>query len=171
MAKGNILQDTFEQIVELGGSTVKKSAQQVAQTFNPLSKANESSNESHKSHKSNASHESNKSHESHTPLDFKKLQEKFKDKEKMKVEGLRNRLFQIVKTDEERSLQREKMKEADKKRQEEYLAQEKKRKEEEKRQRDLQGNIPQGKVRRSIFSPKKTAKRLHTETKPAVGKQ
>lgn len=157
MAKGNILQDTFEQIIELGGSTVKKSAQQVVQTFNPLSNAD-------------ASNESHRSNESHTPLDFKKLQEKFKDKEKMKTEALRNRLFKMVKEDDERLLMKKRQKELEKKRQEEWEKQEKKRQEEEKK-KNLAMPIPLGKVRRSIFSPKKTAKRLHTETRPAVGKQ
>lgn len=175
MAKGKLLEDTFEQLVELGSSTAKKSAQQVAQTIDPIKLAQaafgqESSNESNKSNKSN-SLESLKKGKDHTPLDFKKLQEKFKDKEKMKVEGLRNRLFQIVRREDEKSLEREKMEKADKKRREEYLAQEKKRKEEEKKQLEQQGNIPKGKVRRSIFSSKKTAERQHAELKPATGKQ
>mgnify|MGYP001581119991 FL=1 len=63
------------------------------------------------------------------------------------------------------------MEEADKKRREEYLAQEKKRKEQEKKQREMQGNIPKGKVRRSIFSTKKITDRQHAEFKPATGKQ
>jgi hypothetical protein len=175
MAKGNLLEDTFEQLVELGQSTAKKSAQQVAATLNPLklvqtALGQENAHESNQINKSQ-SFESVKKGKDHTPLDFKKLQEKFKDKEKMKVGELRNRLFQIVKREDEKSLERKKMEEADKKRREEYLAQEKKRKEQEKKQQEQQGNIPKGKIRRSIFSPKKTAERQHAELKPASGKQ
>jgi hypothetical protein len=63
------------------------------------------------------------------------------------------------------------MEEAQKKRQEEYEIQEKKRKEQEKKQQKQQGNIPQGKIRRSIFSSKKISERQHAELKPATGKQ
>ena len=178
MAKGNILSDSFEQLVELGSTTAKKSAQQVAQTINPLKLAQsafgiESSDQSNESHKSNQPHssESLKKGKDHTPLNFNKLQEKFKDKEKMKMEVLRSRLFQIVKRDDEKTLERKKMEEAQKKRQEEFSAQEKKRKEKEKRQSEQQDNIPEGKIRRNIFSPKKTAERQHAELKPATGKQ
>jgi hypothetical protein len=178
MAKGDILEDTFEKLVEFGSSTAKKSVQQIAQTINPVKLAQtvinqESSHESNESNESHKTHppESLKKDKTHTALDFKKLRENYKDKEKIKMEGLRNRLFQIVKREDERSLEREKMNEADKKRKEEYLAQEKKRKEQEKKQQEQPDNIPQGKIRRSIFSPKKTAERQHAELKPATGKQ
>lgn len=174
MPKGKLLEDTLEQLVELGQSTAKKSAQQVAQTINPLNLANKlagGETSEVKSEQNQARTSEVKKAEKHTPLDFNKLQEKFKDKEKMKIEGLRNRLFQIVKREDEKSLERKKMEEADKKRREEYLAQEKKRKEQEKKQQEQQGNIPRGKIRRSIFSPKKVAERQHTELKPATGKQ
>lgn len=38
MAKGSILEDTFEQLVELGQSTAKKTVKSVAQTLNPFDK-------------------------------------------------------------------------------------------------------------------------------------
>ena len=175
MAKGNILSDTFEQLAELGVSAAKSSAKQVAQTINPLNLAKsalgrESSNESNSSNKSNTA-ESLKKGKDHTPLDFKKLQEKFKDKEKMKLEGLRNRLFQIVKREDEKILERKQMEEAQKKQHEELAAQEKKRKEDEKKRHDQIGNIPMGKKRQSIFSKKKTSDQQHAELKPASGKQ
>lgn len=174
MPKGKILEDTFEQLVELGSSTAKKSAQQIVQTLNPFSSLTQTDNgrtSEVKSEQNQVKTSEVKKDKAHTPLNFNKLQEKFKDKEKMKMEGLRNRLFQIVKREDEKSLERKKMEEADKKRREEYLAQEKKRKEQEKKQQEQQGNIPRGKIRRSIFSPKKTAERQHAELKPATGKQ
>ena len=152
MAKGGILEDSFEQLVELGQSTAKKTVKSVVQTLNPFDKTFES--------KTSEVKHGNK----HTALDFKKLQEKFKDKEKMKMDFLRSRLFQIVRRDDEKSLERKKMVEAEKKRQEEYFTQEKK-------QREQQSSIPKGKTRKSIFSSKKTAERQHVELKPASGKQ
>ncbi len=166
MAKGGIFEDTFEQLVELGQSTAKKTVKSVAQTLNPFDKTSETQNTKHPK-----SPESPKNPNNHTPVDFEKLKNKFQDKDKLQAEALRNRLFQIVKREDEKSLERKKMEEADKKRREEYLAQEKKRKEQEKKQRELQGNIPKGKVRRSIFSTKKMVDRQHAELKPASGKQ
>jgi len=63
-----------------------------------------------------------------------------------------------------------KKEEQEKKQREIYELQEKKKKEEEKKKQQA-GDIPQGKVRRSIFSAKKVAQRSHTETKPSTGKQ
>ena len=87
MAKGGILDDTFEQLVELGQTTSKKSVQQVTQILNPIklvqtALGQENTQESNESNKTK-SIESAKKGKDHTPLDFKKLQEKFKDKEKM----------------------------------------------------------------------------------------
>lgn len=166
MAKGSILGDTFEQLVELGQSTAKKTVKSVAQTLNPFDKTSETQNTKH-----SKSPESPKNPKDHTPIDFKKLKNKFQDKDKLQAEALRNQLFQIVKREDEKSLERKKMEEAQKKRQEEYLAQEKKRKEQEKKQQEQQSNIPKGKIRRNIFSLKKTAERQHAELKPATGKQ
>ena len=145
MAKGNLFEDTFEQLVELGQSTTKN-------TNHPKSP------------------ESPKNSKNHTPVDFDKLKNKFQDKDKLQAEALRNRLFQIVKREDEKILEQKDMEEAQKKRQQEYEVQEKKRKEQEKKQQQ-QGNIPSGKIRRSIFSSKKTAERQHAELKPASGKQ
>jgi len=165
MPKNSILEDTFEQLVELGSSTAKKTVKSVAQTLNPFDKTS-GGNEQNQARTSEVKRGKN-----HTPVDFEKLKNKFQDKDKLQAEALRNRLFQIVKREDEKSLERKEMEGAQKKRQEEYLAQEKKRKEQEKRRQKQQGNIPLGKIRRSIFSPKKTAERQHAELKPASGKQ
>ncbi len=166
MAKGSILEDTFEQLVELGSSTAKKTVKSVAQTLNPFDKISETQNP-----KQSKSPELPKNPNNHTPVNFEKLKNKFQDKDKLQAEALRNRLFQIVKREDEKILERKDMEKAQKKRQEEYLAQEKKRKAQEKKQQEQQGNIPMGKIRRSIFSSKKIAERQHAELKPATGKQ
>ena len=171
MAKGGILEDTFEQLVELGQSTAKKTVKSVAQTLNPFDKTSGGKTSEVNSEQNQARTLEVKRGNNHTPVDFEKLKNKFQDKDKLQAEALRNRLFQIVKREDEKSLERKKMEEADKKRREEYLAQEKKRKEQEKKQQEQQGNIPRGKIRRSIFSSKKIAERSHAELKPATGKQ
>lgn len=166
MSKGNLFEDTFEQLVELGSSTAKKTVKSVAQTLNPFDKTSETQNTKHPK-----SLESFKNPNNHTPVNFEKLKNKFQDKDKLQAEVLRNRLFQIVKREDEKSLERKEMGEAEKERKQEYLVQEKKRKEQEKKRQEQQGNIPMGKVRRSIFSPKKVTDRQHAELKPASGKQ
>lgn len=168
MAKGKLLEDTFEQLVELGHSTAKKTVKSVAQTLNPLNGLTGSEN-NNSQNEVKSQMEKLKNKNNHTPVDFDKLQNKFKDKDKMKAEALRNRLFQMVKQGDEKLIMEKRQKELEKIRKEEYEKQEKKRKEKEKYQHV--DDIPRGKIRKSIFSPKKSAERQHAETKPATGKQ
>ncbi len=166
MAKGKLLEDTFEQLVELGSSTTKKTVKAVAQTLNPFDgEKNDRQNQLN----SQAEKLKNKKN-NHTPLDFEKLKEKFQDKEKAKTEVLRNRLFQMVRQGDERLLMEQRQKELTKKRKEEWERLEQKRREEEKKKKEAQ-LIPTGKIRKSIFSPKKAAQQQHAEVKPASGKQ
>ena len=164
MAKGKLLEDTFEQLAELGQSTAKKTVKSVAQTLNPFDKPTVIASETKQPQT-----ESIKG-KNHTPLDFNKLKDKFQDKEKLKTETLRNRLFQMVKQGDERLLMKQRQEELEKKRREAYANEEKKRKQEEKKKKQF-GEIPLGKIRRSIFSPKKAAQQQHAELKPATGKQ
>lgn len=168
MAKGKLLEDTFEQLVELGVSTKKKTVKQVSQTLNPLSSLISTDNQTEK--KGSKIGELKKEG-NHTPLDFDKLQEKFKDQEKAKQEALRQKLFQMVRQADERILQEQKQKEIEKRRREELEKQEKERRKKEEQARQQQEFIPMGKIRRSIFSAKKVAQRQHIETKASSGKQ
>lgn len=168
MSKGKLLEDTFEQLIELGKSTAKKTVKQIGQTLNPLSPLMSPDNNS-ETKQSSLKNESTKGKNS-TPLDFEKLNEKFKNQEKTKEQALRQRLFQMVRQADERLLQEQKQKEIEKKRREELEKQEKERQKKEEQARQ-QSDIPMGKIRRSIFSPKKVAQRQHIETKASVGKQ
>lgn len=170
MPKGKLFEDTFEQLVELGQSTASKTVKSVAQTLNPFDKGNASVKENPQNSLNSQTEKLKNKKESHTPLDFEKLKEKFQDKEKVQADALRNRLFQIVRQGDERMLMQKRQKEMEKKRQEEYQLQEKKKKDEEKKRRQA-NDVPQGKIRKSIFSHKKTAERSHAETRPATGKQ
>lgn len=171
MAKPGFFSDTFEKLAELGVSTVKKSASAVKQTFDPtkiVEKATGSPSSQDKGIEQLEKGQSKK--QNHTPLDFKKLQNKYQDQDSQKAEILRQRLFQLVKRGDEEILERKKQEELQKKQQEVYQQQEKKRKEEEKK-RFQDSVIPQGKIRRSIFSHKKVAQRQQAEVKPSTGKQ
>jgi len=171
MVKGGLIEDTFEKLAELGVSTTKKTVKSVSQTLNPFS--DQVFEKKGNSNEVGAKIPEIKSKEkSHTPLDFEKLKSKFQDKEKMKVEGLRNRLFQMVKQGDERMLMEKRQKEIEEKRREAIEEQQKKqRKEEQKRHMELDQGAPRGKIRKNIFSPKKSAEKQHAETKPATGKQ
>ena len=171
MAKGNLLEDTFEQLVELGQSTAKKTVKSVAQTLNPFDKTSGGKTSEVNSEQNQARTSEVKRGNNHTPVDFDKLKNKFQDKDKLQAEALRNRLFQIVKQEDEKSLERKEMEEAQKKRQEEYLTQEKKRKEQQQKIQGQQSSMPTGKAKRGFMSRKKTSEQQHVENKPASGKQ
>lgn len=166
MTKGRLLEDTFEQLVELGASTAKKTVKQIGQTLNPLSifDQNQNFNESTKQKT-----EQLKKQPNHTPLNFEELNKKIQNQEKAKQESLRQRLFQMVKEAEKKAIEEEKQKEIQKRR-EEYAREQEKNQQRQKQQEEA-FIIPQGKIRRSIFSPKKVAQRQHIETKASVGKQ
>ena len=171
----NALEDTIERLAEQGSTQAKKAAKtavkQIKQTFSPSKMWEQILGTSSVSSESSNATSEVKSNGNHTPLNFEKLGKKYQDTEAQKTEALRQRLFELVKSGDEKVLMDKKQKEQEKKRQEAYEAQEKKRKAEEKARQEQVGNIPKGKVRRSIFSHKKVAERQHSEVKPASGKQ
>jgi len=165
MAKGTILGDTFEQLAELGQSTAKKTVKSVSQIVNPFS--NES-NKSNETNKSNLYEQSRKGND-HTPLDFKKLNDKFQDKDKLQAEALRSRYFQNVRREDEKILERKDMTEHQKKQQEANADYDERRKEQQKKQSQQEG-LPGGKSKRGVAARKKSSDQL-VENKPATGKQ
>ena len=142
MAKGNILSDTFEQLAELGASTAKQTVKSVAQIVNPFSK-----NES-KPH----SPEVNRGKD-HTPLDFKKLQNKFQDKDKLQAESLKNRLFQMVRREDEKIIERKDMEEGQKRDKKNTMSR-RKRKEQQQKNQNQESGMPTGKAKRGTMSQK-----------------
>ena len=170
----NALEDTIERLAEQGSTQAKKAAKtavkQIKQTFSPSKMWEQILGTSSVSSESSNATSEVKSNGNHTPLNFEKLGKKYQDTEAQKTEALRQRLFQLVKSGDEKVLMDKKQKEQEKKRQEAYEVQEKKKQEENKKQAQ-QGEIPKGKVRRSIFSHIKVAERQHSEVKPATGKQ
>lgn len=172
MPKGLFWSDTFEQLAELGKTTAKQSVQAVKQTFDPLKMLEKAVSPNAKNDKGIEQLEKGKGKkQSHTPLDFSKLENQYQNQDKIKADNLRNRLFQLVKSGEEKAIMTTKQEEEEKKRKEAYEAQEKKRRQQQTQAQQSQSAIPRGKERRSIFSHKKVAQREQTEVKPASGKQ
>ncbi|PIV09012.1 hypothetical protein COS31_01540 [Candidatus Roizmanbacteria bacterium CG02_land_8_20_14_3_00_36_15] len=173
MTKPGFWDDTFEQIVELGQSTVKQGAKAVSQTFSPIKLFERAAGKSQNPHDKGKEQldEAKKKSNSSTPLDFEKLQEKYQDQDKSKMESLRNRLFHIVKQGEEKVLEQKKADEKQKVQKEEYEKEQKKQQNIQQEQAQQAFDEPRGKVRQSIFSRKKVAKRQQTEVRPSAGKQ
>ena len=143
--KGTFRTDTFEQITEFGKSTAKNTAKSLIDTFNPL-KIVESARTSTIGENSSIGDngktaEVNKG-KGTTPLDLDKLQDKYKDQDKAKQEALRLRLFQLVKSGEERAIEGERREQEEKKQKEIYREQQKRQQEQQKRQQEQQEDIP-----------------------------
>lgn len=171
MPKGSIWSDTFEQLAELGKSTAKHTGKALKQTFSPIELAKKAINIDTKSSDStNRLENAQTKKQNHTPLDLSKLENQYQNQDKIKADNLRNRLFQLVKSGEEKVMMTKKQEEEEKKRKEAYEDEEKKRR---KKQQSMQqpAQMPRGKERKSIFSAKKVAKREQAEVKPASGKQ
>jgi len=169
MKKGSILGDTFEQLAELGQSTAKKTVKSMSQIVNPFDKVS-GDKVSGLEKQSGKSPEINRE-KNHTPVDFKNLQEKFQDKDKLKAEALSRQFFQNVRREDEKILERESIKEQQNKNQEENEAYEKKKRDQQQKQSQQQDNLPGGKAKRGVMSRKKSSEQQHVENKPASGKQ
>lgn len=173
----SFLNDTFEQLAELGASTVKQTGQAVKQTVSPTKILGHiiGTDQGRTSEIKGGSTEGGgdaseiKKGNKHTPLDFEKLQKSFQNNEKQKLETLRLRYFQSVKSGDERILAEKKQTKEQEKKEELYQIQQRQKEEEEKR-RMYERDEPKGKIRKNIFSPKKAAQQLHAEVKPSSGK-
>lgn len=178
MNKGGFWDDTFEKALEAGQSMAKSGGKQLKQTFSPAQMlknafSGEGGRTSAVEERSGKSAEVKKMAGS-TPIDFAKLQEKYQNQDKSKTDALRNRLFQMVKSGDEKIMMEKKQKEEEKKRQEAYQEHEKKRKEAEKQRQAQMSGEPRGKEHQSILAPKKKKKAplpATAEVKPSKGKQ
>jgi hypothetical protein len=180
MKKGSFWEDTFEKALEAGRSMAKSGGKQLRQTFSPADMIKNSFGGEDGAGTSVVKEAGGrgtaevKGAKGSTPLDFAKLQEKYNNQDKAKTDALRNRLFQMVKSGDERIMTEKKQKEEEKKRQEAYEEHERKRKLAEKQRQDQMSGEPQGKERQSILAPKKKKKPplpSTAEVKPSKGKQ
>ena len=153
-SKGTFVSNVFENLEDLGKSTVKNVAKNLKDTFNPLELMGKAVGFEEKFKNKNS-----------TPLDLKKLQEKYQDKDKVKLDAYRNKLFQLVKSGEEKLLDKEKQEKNKKLQQEAYQKDEEKKKKQQHIQNQSQ-ETPHGKERKNIFG--KTKKKANTQLERSV---
>lgn len=170
MAKktGSFWDDTIEQLEQLGKSTVKQTAVSLKQTFSPTNLFEHATGKSSENNSQRI--EQQKNGKNNTPLDFAKLQDKYAYQDKQKTDALRNRLFQIVKGDEEKMLQKKKHEEQQKQQQLVYEEQDKERKKQQQKQQSAPGEAT-GKQKGRLGQARKKAHVPNpTEMKPNSGK-
>lgn len=170
--KKTIVSDTFETLSDLGKSTVKSTLREVGEALIPNLKninaiEDSPTDKEGKTTVDNSSELGNKNG-AHTSIDTKKL---YEEHDKKKIDAVRQRLFNIVKTDEKQTIEENKRKVAEKERTEEIEKQERENRKKEVEDQQQSGELPKGKQRRSIFSPRRKAQEQHPEIKPSVGKQ
>ncbi len=183
MAIKKLIKDSFEQILETGKDMAKSSAKQVKETFSPWDMIRNSftetplrPSESEGSEGQAKVKEMQKKGDKHTPLDFDKLQKSYANQDQKKIDVMKQRLFQIVKKDEEKTLQRSQQTKAEKERVITQEEAEKRRIEYERKQKNAKSGVPEGKSERGTALMGKKKKRQASEpqpaeTKPGGGKQ
>ncbi|MEK7071306.1 MAG: hypothetical protein AAB966_05875 [Patescibacteria group bacterium] len=167
--KKTIINDTFETLSDLGKSTAKTTVKSISEAFIPDAFTSTAAVEE-QSGKTAVGEigefKEQKRGNNHTSIDTEKL---YKDHDKQNIDAVRQRLFNIVKSDEERIIEENKRKLAKQEHAEESEHHQKKQEGIANQQQG--GGLPSGKKRRSIFSPKKKAQEQHPETRPSTGKQ
>ncbi len=179
MAIKKIIQDAFEQVIETGKDIGKSSIKQIGETLSPWDMIRNSFSENAKTPENSSAKSKFKEMQGNggkgTPLDFDKLQKSYADQDKMKIESMKQRLFQLVKNEDTKTAQRKDQKAAEKKQLETQEIIEQQRKEAEMRQRNSMSNAPEGKSGRgTALSGKKRKKPTDPqpiETKPGGSKQ
>lgn len=173
MRHGSFWSDTFEQLAELGKSTVQKTGQALKSFVPKAQKIISSDEESASSTQRQINNATEKDlKQNFTPLDNKRLDRHYEKEDEKKLAEIRD-YFARVKTEEKQAIEEQKKEEAERKQKEEQELKQK-RKQEIKKQKaqEAQGPLlPKGKERKSIFSPTKVAKRSQAETRVGAGKQ
>lgn len=168
--KGSVVRDQFEKALETGTSAAKQSAQATNKLINPMQLAREltdaNSSPTDKGDKGIEQLEKGQTQKSNsTPLDYKKLNDAYNKDSNKELDVMRKRLFDLVKSDEQKAIQSLKQEEEERKRKEQEEEQKKKQLEEQKKQQEAQSDVPHGKEKRSLFAPKKKAQESHQEVK------
>lgn len=182
MAVKKIIQNVFEQLAESGRDMAKSSVKQVKETISPWEMIRNSFTDDEKSKSGKGPQEMQKLKEmqgkdaSHTPLDFDKLQKSYANQDQQKIDSMKQRLFQLVKREDEKTLQRVEQKKQEKVQIETHEEAEKKRRIEEQKRVNSQSAAPEGKSGRGTALSGKKKKRQPlepqpAETKPGGGKQ
>lgn len=164
MAKGSFISDTFEQLAELGKSTAQKTGQAVKSlAVDTVKKAG--------IEMAGRASDTAQKKENFTRLDGKKLETRYTAEDSEKTAEVRRRLrhfLDLKKNEEQKAVEARKKEEEEWKKKNEEEEEKKKKTEAAKKQ---ENPLPKGKERKSIFSPKKVAKRSQVETRAGSGKQ
>ena len=178
MALKKIIKNAFEQVYETGKDIAKSSVKQVAETLSPWDMIRNSFSEK----KDSQTGQLKKTKEqmgkggNNTPLNFDRLQKSYANQDQKKIEAMKLRLFQLVKKDEEKTMQKSKQTKAEKERTIVQEEAEKRRREEDRKRQAAMAGAPEGKSERGTALSGKKKKRKPTEpqpaeTKPGGGKQ
>lgn len=176
MALKKIIKNAFEQLAETGRDMAKSSGKQVKETFSPWDMIRNSFSEDEKSKSGKGPQEIQKLKEMQgngggaSPLDFDKLQKSYANQDQQKIESMKQRLFQMVKNEDEKIIQRKDQKVAENKQVESQEIAEQRRREEERRRVNSQSNAPEGKSGRGTALSGKKKKRQPLEPQPAESK-
>lgn len=179
MSPKSIFSDSFEDFFELVKSTSQQTTQAVKMvTVGSLKKAldqftgvGEKSSVADKGIEKLENGQAKQ--QNYTPLRLEKLQEKYREQDEAKMNDVRQKLwhyFNLEKQEENKAIEERKRKEIERKHKEEQEKEE----EIKRKQAQQQQNVvpmPKGKERRSIFAPRKTARRSMAETRVGTGKQ
>lgn len=179
MAIKKIIKNSFEQIFETGRDMAKSSTKQIGETLSPWDMIRNSFGESGKTPENQMAKSKLKEMQGNggkgTPLDFDKLQKSYANQDQMKIESMKQRLFQMVKNEDAKTIQRKDQKIAEKKQVESQEVADQHRRAEEQKRYNTQSAAPEGKSGRgTALSGKKKRKPTEpqpAETKPGGGKQ
>jgi hypothetical protein len=171
MANNNSFQqDSFEQLAELGVSTVQQTGKAVSQVFNPFH-SDKTNSETQKDPAKEAQEKAMKEMEKQekegkksSPLDFQKLNEKYL-KQDQETLALERRYFNRVVSETEKAILENKQKEEEKKKQEAMEKQQKDYDEQEMLKQQQMSAEPQGKQKGQMGQARKKATVDLMETK------
>ncbi len=167
--KPQIYRNPFEQVAEIGQRIPQHVAQQVLDTFNPLSALDAKApidTVALKREEEKVRKEKKAKGEDFTPLDMQMLEEKYRKQDEYKAQQLKRRLFDLVKKGEEEAIEARHKEEEEKKKAEAEEEEQKRKEEEEQKAATEQDNIPQGKEARGGLFAKKPKKQIQMENAP-----
>jgi hypothetical protein len=172
MASKKIVTNAFEQVIEASKDMAKSSAQQIKETFNPWDMIRNSFSEENPQkdlENKMKSKEAPGKGDKHTPLNFDKLNKSYADQDKQKIDAMKQRLFQLVKNDSEKTDNKTKQQKFQKERDEQQQEMDQRREAERRRQQSgmisPQGKLKGGKRKRPAAEPQPA------ESKPGSSKQ
>jgi hypothetical protein len=151
------------ELLEFGISTVKAVPSQIAKALNPLSGVFEKKTTDSSPSKDTGVEKlmQNNTKPKSTDLNLKELEAKYANQDKMKIEAMKNKLFHMVKSDEEKAIL-ERKKEKEQRKQMELQEEHDKKQKQLYLQNQQTADLPQGKVRKQIGA---TAKKVVSDTR------